>query len=465
MEPLHPTVFRDFTIRFLLIAAPGKTSSGMTYKQLLRGADGVVFVADSSPDHLYDTLTNYRETAKSLEAHQLEAGAVPVVLQYNKRDVQRALTSAELDEGLNPRKNEVFKAVATRGEGVLETFGSVLKRTLASIAPHNEALALVKGMSIDTYCDALLQGLYGKTTFHAPTPASGPREDSRPIPVLAEALETHVIHDVSYEPVTRKLSLAAFEAALAAVHAKGSTIPPTAPPKTTPTPSPAVVATPAPPPVAAPAIPTPAPVKAPTPAPTPPKPAPTPPPAAAPPPPPSPAPVPPPPPAAPVPSAASAASPSLYDSLRAAVDAAGALAEGSELEPALTKVLARLVEAIEPAAVSASVLVPSAGDIKVAACHPLSGDPLASGHGAARLVGALAGSEPQVHEPASNPQLEGALRGQGIGRVITAPMRSPRGLHGVLVLYIADDADPPAPELTAHVGAVATALALAIRSR
>ena len=89
--PLHPTVFRDFTIRFLVVTVAGRTVSGATHKQVMRGADGVVFVADSSPDRLYDTLTSYLETVKSLEAHQLEAGAVPVVLQYNKRDVERAL--------------------------------------------------------------------------------------------------------------------------------------------------------------------------------------------------------------------------------------------------------------------------------------------------------------------------------------------------------------------------------------
>jgi hypothetical protein len=441
--PLQPTVFRDFTIRFLLIAATGKITSGMTYKQLLRGADGVVFVADSSPEHLYDTLTSYRETAKSLEAHQLEAGAVPVVLQYNKRDVARALSRTELDEGVNPRKHEVFQAVAVRGEGVLETFASVLKRTLASIAPQNEALPLLKGMSIDAYCEALIQGLYGRGTFHAPAPVVSAREDSRPIAVLLQTgAETTEIHQVA-EPVTRKLSLAAFEAALSNAQAKGSVAPAPAPaPPATPAPSPP----PAPPKASAPAVAAPA-AAAPAPSPPPAPPAMQ-----------APAPAPPAPPAE---TGAKAAS--LYDSLRAAVEVAGALGDGVPLEPALTTVLARLVEANPDAAVSASVLVPSAGDVRVAASHPLSGDPLARSHGAFRLVAGLAGATPKVHEPAGNPALEAALRGQGIGRVLSAPLRSSRGLHGVLVLYLADDADPPSPTLTAHVGVVATALALAIR--
>ena len=401
-EPLHQTVFRDFTIRFLVVTVAGKTVSGATHKQLMRGADGVVFVADSSPDRLYDTLTSYRETAKSLEAHQLEAGAVPVVLQYNKRDVERALSRAELDEGLNPRKHDVFMSVATLGDGVLETFHDALRRTLASIAPHNESLPLLKGMSIEAWSAALIQGLYGRPSFSqvAPSPQRPQqREDSRPIPVLAMPFEVGpVVHDVASEPsITRRLSLADFEAALA--HSQAKTAAAAAPPA------------PAPPPAAKPA-----------------------------------------------------AQP-LYDGLRGALEAAEALAAGASVEATVTGVLVKLVEA--SAAVSASLLVPAKGGVRVAASHPLSGDIVARSSGAGRLVAALAGREvgPRVHEAASNPTLADAFRGQGAGRVISAPLRSSRGLHGLLLVYLAEEADAPPPELVAHVGAVATALALVMRYR
>jgi len=402
-EPLHPTVFRDFTIRFLVVTVTGRTVSGMTHKQLMRGADGVVFVADSTPDRLYDTLKSYRETAQSLEAHQLEAGAVPVVLQYNKRDVGHALSRAELDEGLNPRKHEVFMTVATLGDGVLETFKDALRRTLASIAPQNESLPLLKGMSIEAWTDALIQHLYGRTSFAAP-PASQqqqPREDSRPMPVLAMPVTGAVVHDVATEPITRKLSLAAFEAALAASKSK-------------------IAAAPSPP--------------APAPAPAPPQ--------------------------------TSAEPAALYEGLRAAVVAAEAIAAGAPLDAALTDVLARLVGLA--AGVSASVLLPAPeGGVNVAASHPLSGDPVARSGAASRLVAKLAGRDatPRLHEPADNPALADALRGHAIGRVVSAPLRSPRGLHGVLLVYLADGAEPPPPEVIAHAGSIAKALALAIRYR
>lgn len=407
-EPLHQTVFRDFTIRFLVVTVAGKAVSGATHKQVMRGADGVVFVADSSPDRLYDTLMSYRETAKSLEAHQLEAGAVPVVLQYNKRDVEHALSRAELDEGVNPRKHDVFMSVATLGDGVLETFHDALRRTLTSIAPQNESLPLLKGMSIEAWSAALIQGLYGRPSFSQVAPhRPQQREDSRPIPVLAMPAEVGaVVHDIASEPsITRKLSLADFEVALAHSQAKTSAAaaspPPTAPP-------------------------------------------------------------------APTQELAPASKPAaqlLYDGLRSALEAADALAAGASVEATVTGVLAKLVEASE--AVSASLLVPAKGGVRVAASHPLSGDIVARSSGAGRLVSALAGREAgaRVHEAASNPRLADAFRGQGAGRVISAPLRSSRGLHGLLLVYLAEEADPPAPELIAHVGAVATALALVMRYR
>jgi len=424
-EPLHPTVFRDFTIRFLVVTVTGKTTSGATHRQVMRGADGVVFVADSSPDRLYDTLTSYRETAKSLEAHQLEAGAVPVVLQYNKRDVAHALSRAELDEGVNPRKHEVFLSVATLGDGVLETFQDVLRRTLASIAPQNESLPLLKGMEIDEYGDALIQHLYGRRSFKeaAPTQQQQPREeDSRPIPVLAMPVVDAQGREINSE-VSRKLSLADFEAALAA--SKSKPVAPAAPPPVQP---PAAPPPPEPPPqpLAQPAAQ----------------------------------------PAAPAAAQPASQAPAFYEGLRAAIVAADALAAGAPFDAALTDVMTRLVGVSD--AVSASVLLPAAdGGVHVAASHPLSGDPVASSAAAARIVAKLAGREtsPRLHEPVGIPGLADAVRSHDVGRVLSAPLRSPRGLHGVLLLYLVDGAEAPAPELIAHVGNVAQALSLALRYR
>ena len=423
-EPLQPTEFRDFHIRFLVMTATGRTVSGMTHKQVMRGADGVVFVADSTPDRLYDTLKSYRETVQQLDAHQLEAGAVPVVLQYNKRDAEHALSRAELDEGINSHRHDVFQTVATLGDGVLETFHDLIKRTLASIAPQNESLPLLKGMSIDAWSGALVEQLYGRTSFSKPLPAqkAEQREDSRPVPVLAMPTNVPtVVTDIASEPsVTRKLSLADFEKALE--HSKAKTADAAAAaaavkaPAPSPQPAPQPATQPGPPPGPAPAAPT---------------------------------------------------SPeALLVGLRAAIDAADAIAGGAELDVAMKDVLDVLTRIA--GATFASLLLPG-GDagVRVAASLAPGGDPVARSGGAGKLVGKLAGkgSVATIHDPITNPALAEALRGRDVRRVLAAPVRSPRGLHGVLLVYQGAGAAPPTAELLGGLGAMAKALSLAIRYR
>jgi signal recognition particle receptor subunit beta len=424
-EPLQPTTFRDFQIRFLVATVPGAVVSGASRKHVLRGTDGVVFVADSASNRLYETLSAYRETAHSLDA-PLEASAVPIVLQYNKRDLEKPLSRSELDEGLNTHRQPVFDAVATRGQGVLETFRGALLETLASIAPHNEGLPLLRGMAIPEYTDALVKKLFSRASFYEPAMAAAAEAPTDPV---VRAAPGRIMHDIATEPVTRKLSLVDFEAALAAAQAKTASAPvapeppsPTAPPAPAPvaaTPPPATLA--APPPAAA--LPPPA-----------------------------------------LDAASAPPNAERYDDLRHAIEAARALAFGAPLEATLAPVLARLVSATD--AFTASVLLPSAGGVSVAASHPLSGDPIASRPRAERLVATLSdGTAPRAHEPSGNPLLADALRGQGLGTVVSAPLRSPRGLHGVLLVYLTEDADPMRPSLVDHIGAVATALTLVIRPR
>ncbi len=408
-EPLQPTVFRDFQIRFLVATVPGAVISAASRKHVLRGTDGVVFVADSSSSRLYETLSAYRETTQSIEA-PLEADVVPIVLQYNKRDVERPLSRSEMDEGLNTHRQPVFDAVATRGEGVLETFRAALRETLNSIVPHNEGLPLLRGITIPDWTDALVMKLFGRTSFHVPAAITAAADEPTGPVVRAAPAPTLVLHDIATEPVTRKLSLVDFEAALAAAQAKAAA----------PAPAPEAAAT------AIPAAPTPT-IAAPPPA------------------------------AAPASSEAAR-----YEDLRQAVEAARALAFGASLEATLSAVLSRLVAATS--AFTASVLVPAAGGVSIAASHPLNGDPIARGPLAGRLVATLGrGSAPLAHEPASNPMLADALRNQGLGTVVSAPLRSPHGLHGVLLVYLSEDADPIEPALLDHVGTIATALTLAIR--
>src|SRR5262249_58736608 len=107
---------------------------GETRRMVLKGADCVVFVADSQEPMLdanLDAMVNLKE---NLEANEIDPGEIPTVLQYNKRDLPNALPVEILNERLNPRGLPFFEAVAMKGQGVDETLKSATAMVFQSLA-------------------------------------------------------------------------------------------------------------------------------------------------------------------------------------------------------------------------------------------------------------------------------------------------------------------------------------------
>ncbi len=125
--PLKSGGFRGFDLRFQLAAVPGQAIYAPARRVVLRGSDGVVFVANSATDRWHENVQSFRELQGHLLAQQLDPATIPMVLQYNKRDLPDVLEIEALDRGLNARRLPVFPAVATRGEGVLETFAAIIQ--------------------------------------------------------------------------------------------------------------------------------------------------------------------------------------------------------------------------------------------------------------------------------------------------------------------------------------------------
>lgn len=122
-----------FGVKVDLFTVPGQSFYSDTRRIVLDGADGVVFVADSSAS---------RETANQLSHDDMEAAfrasgrdphSVPIVYQWNKRDVGNALPVALLERQLNPRGAPSIEAVATRGQGVLQTSKLILAEVTTAI--------------------------------------------------------------------------------------------------------------------------------------------------------------------------------------------------------------------------------------------------------------------------------------------------------------------------------------------
>lgn len=132
--PLDVGVIGGFKTRLQLYTVPGQVFYNTTRKLVLKGVDGIVFVADSQRpmrDPNVESLKNLRENLAEIG---LTLESVPHVFQYNKRDLQNILTLDELNESLNPDGSvESYEASATNGTGVFETLKAISKLTLRSL--------------------------------------------------------------------------------------------------------------------------------------------------------------------------------------------------------------------------------------------------------------------------------------------------------------------------------------------
>jgi len=132
--PVELGKIKDFSIRFQLYTVPGQVRYNATRKLVLKGADGVVFVADSQRlmrEQNRESLANMRE---NLLANNLDPADIPVVFQYNKRDLDDIMSVDEMNRELNPDSFPYFEAVAVEGQGVRETFDTATKLILKYIS-------------------------------------------------------------------------------------------------------------------------------------------------------------------------------------------------------------------------------------------------------------------------------------------------------------------------------------------
>jgi signal recognition particle receptor subunit beta len=131
--PLDLGTVRGFSTRLHLYTVPGQVFYEASRKLILKGADGVVFVADSQEERLdanLETLENLRE---HLKEHKLDFDTIPYVLQLNKRDLPNILTPEDLVRQLRVKNEPVVEAVAVSGRGVFETLREVARLVLAEL--------------------------------------------------------------------------------------------------------------------------------------------------------------------------------------------------------------------------------------------------------------------------------------------------------------------------------------------
>lgn len=128
--PLDVGNIAGFKTRFQLYTVPGQVFYNSTRKLVLRGVDGIVFVADSQLPMLDANLESFYNLRENLAELGLNIDEIPLVFQYNKRDLKNILPVEDLNRSMNPRGLPHFEASALQGEGVFETLKGISKATL-----------------------------------------------------------------------------------------------------------------------------------------------------------------------------------------------------------------------------------------------------------------------------------------------------------------------------------------------
>jgi signal recognition particle receptor subunit beta len=131
--PLDVGVVGSMKVRLQLYTVPGQVFYNATRKLVLKGVDGIVFVADSQIAMLDANVESLRNLEVNLAELKLEPGQIPIVFQYNKRDLRNIHTVEKLNETLNPGGAAFFEAAARHGIGVFETLKSISRLALASV--------------------------------------------------------------------------------------------------------------------------------------------------------------------------------------------------------------------------------------------------------------------------------------------------------------------------------------------
>lgn len=133
---LMPVFFKTqsgFTVKVKIFTVPGQVMHNSTRRVVLQGADGVAFVADSQKSLSKANNESWRDMANNLKMNGLDINEVPMVIQFNKRDLPEVRSDDEIAEVGRKGREPVFKAIAIKGEGVMETLEGILRLTWRSL--------------------------------------------------------------------------------------------------------------------------------------------------------------------------------------------------------------------------------------------------------------------------------------------------------------------------------------------
>jgi hypothetical protein len=131
--PLELGTVRGFKTRFHLYTVPGQVFYDASRKLILKGVDGVVFVADSQEERMDANIESLYNLEENLQANGYDLSKIPYVLQLNKRDLPNVIPTEEMVVELRRKDEPVHEAIAAKGNGVFDTLKSVAKQVLTEL--------------------------------------------------------------------------------------------------------------------------------------------------------------------------------------------------------------------------------------------------------------------------------------------------------------------------------------------
>lgn len=152
--PVEIPNVKGFTTRFHLYTVPGQVFYNATRKMVLKGVDGVVFVADSQSEKLDDNVESLKNLDENLQEYGKSIKALPLVIQFNKRDLKNISKISDLTKRLNPWGYPSFEAIATEGKGVMETLAAISRLVLKHLKESYDSQKILR-MSEENIQNAL----------------------------------------------------------------------------------------------------------------------------------------------------------------------------------------------------------------------------------------------------------------------------------------------------------------------
>jgi signal recognition particle receptor subunit beta len=163
----------DFLMRIKVFTVPGQPIHASARRLVLGGADGVAFIADSRLSQIENNAQSFTELRENLQANRLNIADMPLVIQFNKRDLPKIRTDEELHRMASRGREPVYPAVAARGDGVVETFMALFQDTWnlldlrhklgerLNIAADSALAELAKQLRVDVPVNQLLAKRFG----------------------------------------------------------------------------------------------------------------------------------------------------------------------------------------------------------------------------------------------------------------------------------------------------------------